>query len=1326
MKTFVEYPESLKVEQVMEPETDDVEVISEEQYHLVAVISHQGNTITSGHYTVCALRSGEWFYLDDAQVSKISSLTARNQEAYVLMYERDTTKKSNAATTTSHSHPNQSSFRVFDSYPPNFYIDYPSTSYSLPKICCTEKSEEKLVYRPITESQVNEAKLKAYEDHTFPNHLRLKGYSSSDLLSLLPGTWLNNFVINNYMWLLEKKCKALGNNVRTINSDVFQTMKTPSMEIFNRNKYQTLYSDILSCDVILGAVNFGNHWCLVAIFPQLRMMVYLDSLYHGAHAKESFQRMQNFLQCSQRISKAQDSSLDWKEWLFYNLPSRYLSQQTNSDDCGVFVSKWAQHIALGFPLDFTQANIESFRYSMILEIRAGEPRLEIELPSLESQFKNETATHEEHVNFCTSEERSKRKEVTSLKRQLSSHSLEDFVDSDDDFQQTKKVKSSNTKDFSAVSPSSNTQTKKTHSTTHDHCYATSKPRVQQSDLPLHVRIILPPNYTYKLQEYEDQEKEYFTGAPKEAFKAVFSICNVTSAEQVKTWVSELASTSNIKYVTQGGYRRKGVKVLLSKWYICQCQRKKLTKKQQEAKNRTLKKRQVKLGTNSQNVDAELHLLSTARDKKTGCPSKMSIKLLPINAIDNVCHVQLWWTHNHSIDCFHIQTFGQILPATTETFHDYFASGMSAAEAFHHHESTLMNDPSTMTLLADRRHCPSATDVRRMFGKWRIETKGAPDGVDMFQELEDVVNDYNKRHSRDGGKCAVQRYEKTACTERPLILAIVTPLMARVHSLPQAGEMVFLDASASIDRHNNPVFFLCTHHPSGALPLCVWVTSDNSQQTVTSCLETAKGLFPDGAFGGRGVQEGPKICLTDDDSSQRAALRTTWSSTKLLLCVFHFLQSTWRWLWDSKNKIELSDRKRLMKLIQKLVFAENELELNAVFSELKDDQAAKKYKHFVNYTKNSMLRKSEWAICLRKRLLTRGNNTDNYTESMIFIFKCIILRRIRAYNLVELFKFIVEDLDRYFQRKLLALAFGKPQNLHIASRCFGKKASTVDLATITQDSGEPFKFYVPSRKEKGTIYVVNSSIGMCSCPAGENGNSCPHQAAVALKYGISNSNFIPTNHIDKYKLAVLAIGEHPDLCAEKFADIHQKKFDSTKTAITEPVVVNEIPKYVPLNDEPENVDDEHTDKPETSLEDVIKLHKEVSSDIEFWLRSGSPNFIKCYSKYLETYKKIVNKARGQSPINSLSSGYVSFGRNTNCKMLPILHNANKRIRVQPTAISRRRSGIKSSLAQPAGRKPTLRKKDQCTMPDRKRKKEPNRKRNLSLNINLNKPNAGHTR
>lgn len=136
-----------------------------------------------------------------------------------------------------------------------------------------------------------------------------------------------------------------------------------------------------------------------------------------------------------------------------------------------------------------------------------------------------------------------------------------------------------------------------------------------------------------------------------------------------------------------------------------------------------------------------------------------------------------------------------------------------------------------------------------------------------------------------------------------------------------------------------------------------------------------------------------------------------------------------------------------------------------------------------------------------------------------------------------------------------------------------------------------------------------------------------------------------------------------MSAEKFADIHQKKFDLAKTAITEPVVVDECPNYIPLNDKPNNSEDEcvnATCDETMNLEDVVKLHKEVSSDIECWLRSGNPNFLKCYSKYLETYKKIVTKARGQAPINSLSSAYISFGKNTNSKLLPILHNANKRI------------------------------------------------------------------
>lgn len=216
------------------------------------------------------------------------------------------------------------------------------------------------------------AKLKAYEDQDPPAHLRFKGYSSHDLLSGILVKQLRYYIAIMYIY-----------------SNVFQKMATPSMDTSKSNQYHKMHADILSSDVILGAVNFSNHWCLVVTFPQLRMMMYLDSLYQGTSVRQSFQRMQHFLECSQRISNPGSSSLDWQEWLFYILPSQELSQQTNGDDCGVFVVKWAQHISLGLPLDFTQADIESFRYSMILEISAGHPRLEIELPPHEHELESQ-------------------------------------------------------------------------------------------------------------------------------------------------------------------------------------------------------------------------------------------------------------------------------------------------------------------------------------------------------------------------------------------------------------------------------------------------------------------------------------------------------------------------------------------------------------------------------------------------------------------------------------------------------------------------------------------------------------------------------------------------------------------------------------------------------------------------------------------------------------------------------------------------------------------------------------------------------------------------
>ncbi len=80
----------------------------------------------------------------------------------------------------------------------------------------------------------------------------------------------------------------------------------------------------------------------------------------------------------------------------------------------------------------------------------------------------------------------------------------------------------------------------------------------------------------------------------------------------------------------------------------------------------------------------------------------------------------------------------------------------------------------------------------------------------------------------------------------------------------------------------------------------------------------------------------------------------------------------------------------------------------------------------------------------------------------------------------------------------------------------------------------------------------------------------------------------------------------------------------------------------------------------------------------------------------------------------------------------MHNGS-RIPVQPTSISRQKSGIKSTSAQPSGPKPTLQTaKKRKWNPDDKEKlkirKQAKKKRqhSLSTNVKKNVPNAGPKR
>ena len=99
-------------------------------------------------------------------------------------------------------------------------------------------------------------------------------------------------------------------------------------------------------------------------------------------------------------------------------------------------------------------------------------------------------------------------------------------------------------------------------------------------------------------------------------------------------------------------------------------------------------------------------------------------------------------------------------------------------------------------------------------------------------------------SNSGADLPPTKRKRREVSNKPLILAICTPLMARVHKqVCQSVEIVFCDATSSLDRYNTALFILSTTHVCSGVPLAAVMVSDESEQTVTKAMEMVKQVLP---------------------------------------------------------------------------------------------------------------------------------------------------------------------------------------------------------------------------------------------------------------------------------------------------------------------------------------------------------------------------------------------------------------------------------------------------------------------------------------------------
>ena len=241
-----------------------------------------------------------------------------------------------------------------------------------------------------------------------------------------------------------------------------------------------------------------------------------------------------------------------------------------------------------------------------------------------------------------------------------------------------------------------------------------------------------------------------------------------------------------------------------------------------------------------------------------------------------------------------------------------------------------------------------------------------------------------------------------------------------------------------------------------------ITSDEKESTVFNALKLLLEVLPGKAFYGR--KEGPEIVMTDDSSTEREALSKIWPNARLLLCIFHFLQGHWTRLHDGKNKIKNEHRAVLIGKVKELVYCKSEKDLNAAYTNLLVDDLVKPNPNLKHRLESYWPRRKECALCYRSKILTRGNNTNNISESGIKIVKELIFGRIKAYNLVQMFQFVTEAFETYIKRRLLIIAHNRFDS-YISSKYKGLLAEKIDKSSIIVLNFSKKMFTVKSSKTK---------------------------------------------------------------------------------------------------------------------------------------------------------------------------------------------------------------------------------------------------------------------
>ncbi|KAE8741686.1 hypothetical protein FOCC_FOCC012784 [Frankliniella occidentalis] len=650
-------------------------------------------------------------------------------------------------------------------------------------------------------------------------------------------------------------------------------------------------------------------------------------------------------------------------------------------------------------------------------------------------------------------------------------------------------------------------------------------------------------------------------------------------------------------------------------------------------------------------------------------------------------------HNHPIENHESLQYLRVTEETKKIFYGYFNDNMGASEAKRLHEDTLRMREDWPIVQPNTSLNPSDRQVTYLHELWRQSEFGADYGVDPLAKLKEKADQYAK----DG--IMVHIDEDSNEGGQNWAVLVVTPIMLRTHATKAAGEIIFVDSTASVESTESSTTVMLAATGAGAIPLGIFIHGSQTTSCYTKAFNLMKQNYPN-CFGGK---TNPEVFMTDYSNQEKDALSALWNESLQFLCHFHVAQAHWRWLMESKHDVSKDERRDLMTRFQGLMYAID----TETFEEAKDNFMNCNHEKYIKHVDTWLEFKEEWVQMFRADILYRGHNTNNYAEATIRVLKDIILERTKAFNVTAMVNFIAVVWEAYFECKLLHFAYGQKSGPYKKYERLTKKMPE-GAAELIQKVDTDF-YLVPNEKLVEASYEVDGRVGWCSCPAGRGGAFCKHQCLVQKVYGGLFPNKPAIDAKSRYELGKLALGEKcPPFSF--FIGLKEKVTEESMETIENSTELHETFS----NSDKTTTPNENTTATESEItsENVpeinVKLREDFNKELQriHDLGQSSPEHNEIYEKamtrLMKRLKRVHNPAQASLLMLSLSAS--AYKNTQRCGD----------INVQVTATSRRRPGVtrgckRLKAGRPKGAEP----------PAKKAKRAAKLPRNIASHIKANK-------